>query len=183
MNTNYQTLRRILLSLIGICSIFQAADAAPFIYQPRDLILGFRKDGGSFELEVNVGQASRYYNASAGSTFTISQFTIAQLSDSFSDFSSLQWSVGGTVRLGDGGDTSIPVSTLWVTQPRSDPSVQTTPWIRQSSGALAGSSTKIVSIANNAVSFSGTIPSGPDNTATAVQVQSGDSVIYAGTSP
>src|SRR4051794_13851601 len=117
MNTNYQTMRRILLSVTGICSIFQSASAAPFVYQPRDLILGFRKSGGSFELEVNLGQASRYYEASAGSTFTVNQFTVAQLTDSFSDFNDLQWSVGGTVRLGDGGDGSVPVSTLWATRP------------------------------------------------------------------
>jgi len=178
MNTNYQAVQRIVLSLIGISSIFQAADAAPFIYQPRDLILGFRKSGGSFELEVNVGQASRYYNATAGSTFPISEFTVAQLTDSFSDFNTLQWSVGGTVRLGDGGDTSVPVSTLWATRPRTDPATQTTPWNRQSAGALAGSSTKIVSIANNAVTYNGGVPTGPDNTATAVQVQSGDSLSY-----
>ena len=178
MNTKRQIIRLILLSSFSFCSLSQTLSAAPFTYQARDLILGFRKTGGSFELEVNVGPASRYYNATPGSSFTISEYTINQLTDSFSDFNDLQWSAAATVRLGDGGDTSIPVSTVWTTRARSDASTQTTPWNRQSSGALAGSSTKIVSIANNAVTYSTTIPAGGNNTATAVQVQSGDSLSY-----
>src|SRR5262245_60033859 len=174
MNINYQTSSRFLLSLIGLCSIFQTAQADPFIYHPRDLILGFRKNGGSFELEVNVGPASKFYTASPGSTFTIDQFTAAQLTDAISDYGGMQWSIGGTVRLGDGGDTSIPVSTLWVTRPRANPSVQSTPWNRQSSGALAPTAAKLASIGVNAAAYSNDQPPGPHNTVTAVQVESGN---------
>ena len=130
----------------GVALLIPHADAQT-TYAPRDLILGFRQVGGVNDLEVNIGQASLYYGAA--NPFTVPGVNGADITATFGNFNNVLWSVGGTVRTGDGGDPSLAVSCLFVTRPRSDASVQSDPWLRQSSGALAGTSTKIVSIANN----------------------------------
>jgi hypothetical protein len=59
-----------------------------------------------------------------------------------------------------------------------NPAIQSSPWVRQSSGAQAPNSTKIASIAVNAAGYSEVQPVGPNNTATAVVVESGNSQSY-----
>jgi len=140
------------LAMAGITLVAPQARAQT-TYAPRDLVLGFRQVGGANDLEINIGQSSLYYGASSG--FTVPGVSASDINATFGNFNNVLWSVGATVRTGDGGDPSLTVGCLFVTRARTDPAVESVPWLRQSSGALAGTSTKIVSIANN---FAGQTP-------------------------
>jgi hypothetical protein len=159
-----------LLAMAGIAFVAQDVSAQT-TYTGRDLILGLRTTGGANDLEVNVGQASLYYGAS--SSFLVPGVTAADINATFGNFNNVLWSVGGAVRTGDGGDTAIPVSTLWVTRARTDVNSQSTPWIRQSSGALAPSATKIASVGAN---YGGQTPTA--NSPTAAVIPDGSAQSY-----
>src|SRR6266568_8168664 len=105
----------------------------------RDLLLGFRKTGGSFELVINAGSVSNFYNLPIGTTITVTYVTAAQLGAAFSDLNDVSWSAMADVRAT--GDASYPYSTVWVTRARASLSTQSTPWIRKSQynqGTTAG---------------------------------------------
>src|SRR4249920_1644818 len=87
---------------------------AGFTYNPRDLVFGFREDGGTSELVVNAGPASRYYLLSSGS-ITITNLTPYFLTTTFPDINNLNWSGAAVVRTN--GDAAYPIQTLWVIRP------------------------------------------------------------------
>src|SRR5262245_944269 len=87
--------------------------ADPFTYAPRDALLGFRRVNGTKELLVNLGPSSAFFNAAPGEVVPITGFSPAQLINAFTaDFSDLRWSVAAAVTDADGGDPSIPETTL-----------------------------------------------------------------------
>jgi len=117
-----------LAGTIGILAL-ETASAQPFLYQPNDLALGFRKTGsfqGTYEALVNLGQASTYFGAAIGTTFTVTNFSASQLTPgTFANLNNLSWSVFGYYT-GSGLGASYPssvASTLWVTGPRVSPAI------------------------------------------------------------
>jgi len=141
--------------------------AGPFVYNSRDLLLGFRNSSSANDFIVDIGPASTYYGAAPG-TFTIGGFTGAQLTSVFGSMNSLSFSVFGDVR--SSGDTSYPLNTLWVSNPRLDPNTQSNPWNRQSQFSQGNTASKIDGIGNGAITYSGTIPADANNTLTTVNL-------------
>src|SRR5712671_5212038 len=104
----------LVLGLAGFSSLSLRSQAAPFTYNPQDLLLGFRSGSGQNDFVVDIGAASLYYNASPGGTFTVGGFTGSQLSSAFGGFGGLSFSVFGDVRTT--GNSAHPQNTLWVTR-------------------------------------------------------------------
>jgi hypothetical protein len=144
-------------------SLLQSAFAGPpvFVYTSRDMMLCFRKTGANGNLEINIGQASLFYNATPGATIHISQFSGTLYSNVFDDLNNVSWSVASFVPVtGDSGDASVPLKTLWATAPRVDPNVQSFPgWVRNSPTAQATVASRMNAIPVNASFYSGTVPS------------------------
>jgi hypothetical protein len=163
----------ILVIAAGISNVTWAG----FQYNPRDLIIGIRQDGGSFELAVNAGQVSTYYSLANGTTVTIANLSQYQLTNAFPDLNNLYWSAAADVRTT--GDATYPLNTLWVTRPRDDFNTQTTPWNRQSQFAQGNSASKIDGIANGAVTYGNQVPSDAKNTATGIILLAGDPTAYS----
>lgn len=173
----YSILHRFLILLPAIFALIQGVQAQPFVYTGRDLLAGFRKlspFSTPYELVVNIGQATNYNNLPPGTRITITQFTFNQLTNAFGDLNNLTWAVSGEARLGDGGATNIPINTIWVCNPRTDPQTQTTPYNRVGSASQIVPDGRIYSIANDAVSISRSTSSNQYNTFTAVQENAGD---------
>jgi hypothetical protein len=176
MKLKLHVMAAVLLSLAAFSALVQSAHAQ-FADTSRDLILTFREPSGLYVFEVDVGQASLYYGATPGSSIPITAYTsTSQLMTLFSTVDGLSWSVGGCVpNAGDSGDPSKPRTTLWVTDPRSNPNAPATPWIRQSSYTQAGADSHIVAILINAQTWaSSAVADSVTNTPTAVAIPSGD---------
>jgi len=61
----------VLLGMVGTALMPRSANADTTSYTAGDLILGFHQVGASNDLEVDLGQASTFINAAAGSTFNV----------------------------------------------------------------------------------------------------------------
>ena len=61
----------ILLGVFGTALMPRSVYADTTTYAAGDLILGFHQVGASNDLEVDLGQASTFVNAAAGSTFNV----------------------------------------------------------------------------------------------------------------
>jgi hypothetical protein len=191
MKSRYSRVTKMLLACVSVASLIQDVYAAPFAYNYGDLILCCRKIGGTDDLgdprvtsaysfEVNLGPASQFYNATSGSTVSLTpgQFSATQIAAVFGGLANgglndLYWSVSGYVDPSATG-SSFPAHTLWVTAPRLDPDVQADPWVRNSANNQANVDSTIRSILEGARLYSATIP--PDanfNTATVVRVLNG----------
>jgi hypothetical protein len=157
------------LILASIVSLIQTIQGQPFTWQDGDVALGFRKTGanqGNYELVVDIGQATSYVHLSAGTTITVTNFTVAQLHDAFPTLNNLSWSVTG----GNGGSVSgYPNLTLWLTVPRTDPTVQTTAIARQTSGNQQAALVQTQSILAGAQAISQSGVSNQDNTISLVR--------------
>ena len=151
-------------SLVGFVTaacISLASDTAfagPFTYAVQDLMLCFRKTGGTSDLEVNLGQASKFYNATPGSSFTVTNFTAAQLTAAFgSSYANVSWSVAGAMNVA--GDPNAPRNTLWVSAPRTDTATQSTPWEPRSITAQGNTVAPVLTVGSGFASASGTAAS------------------------
>lgn len=167
----------LLLSVAGSCALFQSVQAQ-FVDNSRDLILTFRKTGedGSgdvapIDFEVDIGQASIYYNATPGSIIPITAYSAGQLSTVFDNIDDLTWSVSGCVApTGDNGDPSKPPRTLWLTDPWNGTSAPPA-WARQSTYTQGPVSGHIGSIMSQANSYAaGIAHDSVTNTPTAVTI-------------
>src|SRR5262249_669394 len=70
------------LVMVGAAILVSTASAQPFTYTNNDLMLGFRKTGafaGTFEVVVNIGKATNYVKAPAGTSFAVPNFSLSQL--------------------------------------------------------------------------------------------------------
>jgi hypothetical protein len=151
---------------------------AGFQYNPRDLVIGFRVDGGgTSELTVNAGPASAFYTLASGSTITISSVNATLLNGIFGDMNNLVWSAAADVRTN--GDASYPLDTLWLTAPRTDLATQSTPWNRRSLYAQATTGAKIDGIANGGVTYGGEVPTSSTNTSSLVVLPAGNTYAYS----
>jgi len=174
LKTTLTPQKYILLSL----TLFAAGAAhAGFQYNPRDLVLGFRQDGGSAELVINAGAVSNFYSLPNGASITISSLTATLLTNAFADLNSLHFSASADVRTT--GDVSYPFETLWALRPREDLNTQTSPWVCHSEYSQASTAAKVDGIANGAVSYGGQVPNGPLNTATGIILPAGGLSSYS----
>ncbi len=168
----------LLKSLCGLAAVSLTLNvsAIPFVYSPRDLVFSIRKQGGTFEAAANLGPSTRFTDAVPGTRIDFTEFSKTQLDDAFDTLDEVSWAVGGCVRIpGDGGDQTVPVSTLWVTRPRSDIEVQTTPWVQQAKGFNQAVAAKINSLGSNADRYSTTsVAPGDNNTTSYVRIAAGD---------
>jgi hypothetical protein len=141
--------------LIGILLVNSVA-AQPFVARNGDLLAGFRKTGShqaNYELVVNVGNITNLEALLPGVSITISNFTSAQLSNAFSDYKNLQWSVAAAFP-GVAKWAGFPSSTIWYTLARSDAQVQTQPPQRAAAGGQQQTRQAMVSVGIGASSIS-----------------------------
>lgn len=164
------------------------AGTATFSPTNRDLTLTFRKVGGSpgpanggavgtEEIEVDIGQASTYYNATEGTTIPVANQNATLLNAVFgNDLTYLSWAVGGcVVPFGDNGSASIPVSTLWLTSPRVNPFVPSSGYLNQGYNTQSSVADEIYSMATQAAVYSGRSTfTGPSNAVTSEVIPSGN---------
>jgi len=104
-----------------------AASADTFTYNNGDLLAAFRKAGSSYDLIVDLGQASLYQQAiwDGGVSFNITGVNSTLLDSVFGNMNGIQWSVFGYVNTS--GSSLAPQNTIWVTDPRSDIFTQNDP--------------------------------------------------------
>lgn len=144
-----------LLSAASLALLAPAANAALFSFADQNVLLAFRPAAGnasSDTLLVNLGSVSAFYNAAPASTFAVGNQSA--VTSTYSSLANLNYSVSAANRsvTGTGNQT---LQTIWETRPRADVNVQTTPWSRQSSGALANTAGKIASLGNGATTLTG----------------------------
>lgn len=147
-----------------------------FQYNPRDLVFGFRTEGGGTpEVTINAGPASAYYSLPVGQTITVTNINTNILLTAFADLNNLLWSAAADVRTN--GDATFPIETDWVTCPRPVLNTQSDPWLRRSRFQQALANAKIDAIAGGAdqgaVSYGNQVPSGSTNTPTAIVIPEG----------
>jgi hypothetical protein len=158
MNRAIDLARPLLLCVAGMALMTPVMEAQTFTYTPRDLILSLRQTSGTgsaTDVAINLGPASQYYGGlGSGSPVDLtSYYNPADLQSTYGvSLANVSWSIAGGVATGDGGDPSVPVSTLWVTRGRLDPDVQSVPWQDKSAFSQGGTAARIIGIANGAVS-------------------------------
>lgn len=162
------------LFLPGICG------ANDFSYSRGDLLLGFRKynPAGNYELVVDVGNITNFLALPAGTNVTISRFTSSQLSDAFSDYNNLHWSVASSI-VSIGGANGFPYETIWYTLPRSSPGTQTSVPSRFFSSQQSSPMHSIDSIGSGAVQLSGTGTTNTDDYSILVREAAGTGNSYS----
>jgi hypothetical protein len=111
---------------LAATACLSALTALGYNYTTGDLELGFRQPGSTYELSVNLGRATNYDHIAAGTTLQITNYTGTIISNTFSDFGSVQWSAFGTSV--DLGNPNIVPYTLWTTRGRATLGTQSTPW-------------------------------------------------------
>lgn len=161
--------RATLASIASIASIglfATSATAAPFLYQPGDLVLLLRQAGNASDLVVNLGSVTGFAALSPGESIQIDRLDLGQLASAFPSLNGLQWSVAAASR--PPGVPGYPLQTLWVTAPRTDPATEAAPWLRKGSFVQGNAASQVDAIGANAALVSSLIPGGPDNTATGV---------------
>jgi len=141
--------RRMALLVLGIAGLATSSQAQVFNYNTADLCICFRQDSASYsgtnEDVLDGGQASNYVNLAVGTTISVPNLSPSQLYPwSLSSFQNLQWSV--TAYFLSGNYPGYPNYTLWVTVPRTDVNVQTTPPTRLSTGVQKTAYAEIESI-------------------------------------
>ena len=109
--------------------------ADPVAVSAGDLILGFTATGGQgadTNLEVNLGPASNFYGAAAGSVTVLSRLSVEDLKSTYGDDwatrSDLFWGVVGTT--GAAAVGSAPARTIWASRAEPAAGTQSTPWPR-----------------------------------------------------
>jgi hypothetical protein len=176
----HQTLRNVrgfAMAVGGFALFLGAADAAPFLYAPGDLLLAFRQSGGAADYVVNIGKATNFSALPSGTTLIVSNLSVAQLNSAFPTLNGLQWSLAAANRppLVPG----FPLQTLWAVAPRLDPNSKSSPWLRKGQFVQGTAAGQIDAIGVNAANASGSQVSGPNNTVTGVVIPTGSDFALA----
>ncbi|HEX2746736.1 MAG TPA: hypothetical protein VHM91_01960 [Verrucomicrobiales bacterium] len=124
---------------LPVCSVFflailaPAAKAVPAAF--GDLILGFKATGGTgteTNLEVNLGPASQFYGAAAGSTQVLTGLSVDDLKavygDDWNTRTDLTWGIAGTT--GITAVNGVAARTIWASRAEAVPGTPSTPWPR-----------------------------------------------------
>jgi len=132
-----------------------AVEAAPFLYRNGDVVIGFRKSGATYDLEINLGSVTNFINAPAGSTITNTNVTASILKQLFgTNVDNVEFGAIACARIGDASTNIAPASTVWATSPRANSMVRSDPWLRFSASVLGNAAAKVESIGNNATNYS-----------------------------
>lgn len=150
----------------GLAFSAGALYAAPFVYNPGDLVLTFRQAGNASDLVVNVGKATAYSGLPAGTSIPVTNLTAAQFAAAFPSVNGLRWSVAAANR--PPVDPNYPLQTLWVTAPRTDPDAAAKAWLRKGQFVQGNAGSQIDGVGINAALTSSLLPGGPNNTATGI---------------
>lgn len=163
--------------------------AAPFLYAPGDLVLAFRQSGSASDLVVNLGKVTQFNALPPGSSVAITQLDATQLGAAFPSLNGLNWSVAAANRPPVLPDYAV--QTLWVSAPRLEPDVPSPAWARKGTFVQGIAASQVDSIGVNAAAASSSLPGGPGNTASLVNIATssdfsvspllGDAGDYAGT--
>ena len=137
-----------LLALTGLAllTLVDPAGAQTLTPQFGDLILGFRATGApgqSYNLEVDLGNMSQFYNATPGSTIPLPGLSVQDLinvyGSGWSTRADLWWgAISTTGRASGTSDGHAPADTLWATRPVGQPA-----WNRAGKSTQATSSAVI----------------------------------------
>ena len=166
---NPERLRRhVLLAVTLVALGASPIAAAPFLYNPGDLVLTLRQSGNASDLVVNLGAAAAYSAQAAGTTVTITSLTSDLLTGTFPSLNNLSFAVSGANR--PPLVAAFPIQTLWVTAPRLEVDQPAEPWLRKGQSVQGNAGSQIDAMGKTAVSYSSLTPAGPANTATAVAI-------------
>jgi hypothetical protein len=131
---------------IAALAITPAAYAVPAV--SGDIILGFKAGSGmgvDTNLEVNLGPASDFYDAPAGSTTVLTRLAVADLVDVYgADWATrtdLSWGIAGAT--GAVAVGAAPARTLWASRAESTAGTPSVPWLRGSTFTLQIPSNRI----------------------------------------
>jgi hypothetical protein len=170
------------LAVLAVSVLPEITGAQNFTAGKGDLLAGFRTPGvGSYELVVNVGSVTNFLAQPAGTVIPINNFSPSQLSDAFSSYNNLQWSVSATFT-GPPNSTwsGFQLDTIWFTLPRSSPGTQTSSLARRSNSSQALVVSAINSIGNGANTLSVKIgTTNADNNTVLVREPTGDANDYS----
>ena len=138
--------------------------SAGLTYNPGDMILGFRKAGGTSNLEVDLGSVQNILNiAGTGQVLTFNQFTASDITAGVGtagsgSLNSAIWSVSAATSLGT-QVSGVPAKTIWATSARginsADINTQTTPWVRQSATLQGNTTSPILTVGSGFAAASG----------------------------
>lgn len=170
MNQNHHPPRPHILALAGLSAVLLSGPlaAAPFLYTPGDLVVTYRQNGSASDLAINLGRVSTFANLAPGTEQVLDQVVLEQLRAAFSSFDALRWSVAAANR--PPFDPAYPPQTLWVSAPRLEPNTPAVPWLRKGQFVQGNTGSQIDAVGANAAITSSTLPGGPNNTATLVEV-------------
>jgi hypothetical protein len=168
------------LSLAGFASalliLTSNIRAIPVAY--GDLILGFRANGGegaAVNLEVNLGPASQFYGAAAGTTSILTGLSVEDLKATYGEDwntrTDLNWGIIGTT--GPAAVNGVPARTIWASRSEATPGTASTPWQRSGTFTLQVSSTAIATMYTGAIGSMDRYNPTP-NSATAIKVLTSD---------
>jgi len=172
-NRNPKLTRNLTAAVAGFALFTGTVQAAPFLYTSGDLVLAVRKTGNADDYAVNLGKATNYSNVPLGTSFTVTNLSLAQLSAAFPDYNELKWSAAAANRI-EALDPNYPVQTIWVTRPRLNAGTQSTPWLRKSQFVQGNTASQVDEVGKRAALASSGLPGGPNNTATGVLIPVGN---------
>lgn len=142
-----------LLFALMLLPQFTDAQQQFFTYnQYGDVLVGIRRPGNAtYEVVADFSNVLTFVGLPVGTVTNITVFSTNNLNDAFgaSSYSNLQWSVLASFPL-SASWSNYHSGTLWFTLPRTDPSTQTTPPVRQTASLNQTAKNDIVSIGNNA---------------------------------
>jgi hypothetical protein len=145
-----------LTALGGLSSLSPAATVSP---APAlgDLILGFEVastgsgPGQSTNLEVDLGSASLFYNATPGATFTLGGLSLADLvgiyGSSWNTRTDLSWGVAGSTQLSS--DAHSSAYTLWLSEEEVVPGVKSSPYVRETTTSQRAAGNSLSTLVTN----------------------------------
>jgi hypothetical protein len=152
-----------------------AAGTLTYTNSNLDAMLCFRQLGAAnpLDLEVNIGSITNYASLAVGTTVSINQYTVSQLTNAIgvSTFDNVEFSVTAAASEGEPVNFAFPLDTVWVTRARSNPANQSSSFARASDAALSATGTKIDTLGNQAAEYSAPRLTDPlVNTSTAVAI-------------
>jgi PKD repeat protein len=121
------------LAVFAMLALPEMVGAQFFNYnQYGDVLAGFRKTGayqGNYELVVDLGNVTNFVGLRIGTTINITNLSAGALTDAFTNYANLQWSVFATFPQSSAWVTplgSFPATTIWYTDPCVDVNTETT---------------------------------------------------------
>ena len=178
-------LKLVLLAVIAMMGLPERVHAqsagSVFNYNANgDVLAGFRKTGvyaGSYEFVADLGNITNFLELAVGRTITITNFSPAQLTDAFTNYNNLQWSVFSCVPNSSWSTPlgTFPVDTLWFTLAETNVNTQTPAPVRRSAASQGNTDVEIYGVGLGAQAISSLLTSNADNTSSAVREPVNDS--------